>query len=352
MLDCSNIQTTGRLNCNQKLRILVDLTGNDCFLLVSTRHGSCLGDSTLTGTDIVLFDQAVGISANLFAFQKAQFIGELWFEISLKDNVVFQGIIKYQAMLVTVFRDMAHAGGKALTDWHVSNVFSIHSDSAALQWLQAGKSINKFGLAISVDSGDTYDLTSVDLKRNAVDCVILMMLGSNHHILDIQNNFTGLCFFFLYNEVYVSSNHHGGKFLRVGIPDVYGSDAFSLTKNGTAVCNLHDLTKLVGNEQNAFALGCQIFHDLHKLLDFLRSKYCGRLIKDQDLVVTVKHFQDLGSLLHTYCGILDNGIRIYRKTIFFGKGHNLFTRALFLKETVFCGLNTKDNVIQNAEAFY
>ena len=37
MLDCSNIQTTGRLNCNQKLRILIDLTGNDCFLLVSTR---------------------------------------------------------------------------------------------------------------------------------------------------------------------------------------------------------------------------------------------------------------------------------------------------------------------------
>ena len=247
---------------------------------------------------------------------------------------------------------MAHAGGKTLTDWHVSNVFSIHSDSAALQWLQAGKSINKFGLAISVDSGDTDDLTSVNLKGNAVDCVILMMLGSNHHILDIQNNFTGLCFFFLYNEVYVSSNHHGRKLLRVGISDVYSSDAFSLTKNGTAVCNLHDLTKLVGNEQNAFTLGCQIFHDLHKLLDFLRSKYCGRLIKDQDLVVTVKHFQDLGSLLHTYCGILDNGIRIYRKTIFFGKGHNLFTRALFLKETVFCGLNTKDNIIQNTEAFY
>ena len=247
---------------------------------------------------------------------------------------------------------MAHTGGKTLTDWHVSNVFSIHSDGAALQWLQTGKPIDKFSLAISVDSGDTYDLTSVNLKGNAVDCVILMMLGSNHHILDIQNNFTGLCFFFLYNEVYVSSNHHGGKLLRVGIPDVYGSDAFSLTKNGTAVCNLHDLTKLVGNEQNAFALGCQIFHDLHKLLDFLRSKYCGRLIKDQDLVVTVKHFQDLGSLLHTYCGILDNGIRIYRKTIFFGKGHNLFTRALFLKETVFCGLNAKDNIIQNTEAFY
>ena len=102
----------------------------------------------------------------------------------------------------------------------------------------------------------------------------------------------------------------------------------------------------MGNEQNALALCCQVLHDLH------RSKYCGRLIKDQDLVVTVKHFQDLGSLLHTYCGILDNGIRIYRKTIFFGKGHNLFTRALFLKETVFCGLNAKDNIIQNTEAFY
>ena len=57
-------------------------------LLISARHGSRLGDGTLTGTDIVLFDQTVGISANLFAFQKAQFIGKLWFEISLKDDVV------------------------------------------------------------------------------------------------------------------------------------------------------------------------------------------------------------------------------------------------------------------------
>ena len=255
-------------------------------------------------------------------------------------------------MFVTVFRDMAHAGGKALTDWHVSNVFSIHSNGAALQWLQTGKSVNKFGLAISVDSGDTYDLTSVDLKGNTINCIILMTFGTHHHIFDIQNNFTWLCFFFLYNKVYISSYHHGRKLLRICILNVYCSNVFSLSKNGTAVCNLHDLTKLVGNEQNALSFGCQIFHDLHKLLDFLRSKYCGRLIKDQDLVVTVKHFQNLGSLLHTYCGILDNGIRIYRKTIFFGKGHNLFTCALFLKETVFCSLNAKDNIIQNTEAFY
>ena len=76
---------------------------------------------------------------------------------------------------MTVFRDMAHAGGKALTDWHVSNVFSIHSDSAALQWLQTGKSVNKFGLAISVDSGDTDDLTSSDIKGYMIHRIVLVL---------------------------------------------------------------------------------------------------------------------------------------------------------------------------------
>ena len=41
-------------------------------------------------------------------------------------------------------------------------------------------------------------------------------------------------------------------------------ELMQIMKNGTAVCNLHDLTKLVGNEQNAFALCCQVLHDLHR----------------------------------------------------------------------------------------
>ena len=108
----------------------------------------------------------------------------------------------------------------------------------------------------------------------------------------------------------------------------------------------------MGDEQNALSLCCKILHDLHKLLDFLGSENCSRLVKNQDLIVTVKHFQDLCSLLHANCSILNDGIRIYCQTISLRKLHNLFAGTLFLKETIFCSLDSKNNVIQNTEAFY
>ena len=66
VFDGSDIKTTGRLYRNEKIRIFVDLTRDDCFLLVSAGHAAGDGHRTLAAADIVLLDQALGIFAHGF----------------------------------------------------------------------------------------------------------------------------------------------------------------------------------------------------------------------------------------------------------------------------------------------
>ena len=192
-------------------------------------------------------------------------------------------------MFVTVFRDMAHSGGKALTDWHVGNVFSIHGDGTALNRFQAGKPVDKFCLSVSVDSGDTYDLASVNLKGNAVHRIVFVALGAYYHILHIKNHFSWICFVFFYNEVYVSSYHHGSQGILIDIGYFYSLDVFTLTDNGTVIRGSCDLFQLMGNQDNALAICGQIVNDLHQTFDLLGCQGSRRLIKDQRLRSAVQN---------------------------------------------------------------
>ena len=109
----------------------------------------------------------------------------------------------------------------------------------------------------------------------------------------------------------------------------------------------------MGNKQNTFTFCCKVLYDHHKLIDLLGSKYRCRLIKDQDLIITIQHFQDFRSLLHTNCDIFDLRIRVNRKTIFFRQLHNLFSYFILFQKAAFCcGFHTQHDIIQNRKTFY
>ena len=109
----------------------------------------------------------------------------------------------------------------------------------------------------------------------------------------------------------------------------------------------------MSDKQNALSLCRQIFHDHHELLDFLRSKYCCRLIKDQDFIITIQHFQDFRSLLHTHGDIFDLCIRVNGKSVLLRQLYYFFSCFVFLKEATFCrSFYSKHNVIQYRKAFY
>ena len=126
-----------------------------------------------------------------------------------------------------------------------------------------------------------------------------MHLARYGHVLHFQNGVARLGWFFADGEADVSSDHHAGEFFLGSFADVDGSDVFSFAENRTAVGNFHDLVEFMGDEEDGFSFFCQVLHDLHQLVDFLRRQNRGRLVEDQDFVVTVEHFQNFGTLLHT-----------------------------------------------------
>ena len=64
--------------------------------------------------------------------------------------------------------------------------------------------------------------------------------------------------------------------------------------------------------------GDQVFYNYKQLIHFLRSKNRSRLIKNQNIRLTVKSFQNLNPLLQAYRKRLDQSIRIYIETVSVG----------------------------------
>ena len=83
ILNGTYVQTAGGLHRNKQLGVLVDLPGDDRFLLVAAGHGTGHGDGALTGTDVILLDQPLGIGADVLPAEEAELVGELRLKIPL-----------------------------------------------------------------------------------------------------------------------------------------------------------------------------------------------------------------------------------------------------------------------------
>ncbi len=130
--------------------------------------------------------------------------------------------------------------------------------------------------------------------------------------------------FLLTEKLHVAANHHAGQLFFGSFADVDGADVLALAQDRAAVGNCHDLVELVGDEEDGFSFFCEVLHDLHQLVDFLRRQNRGRLVEDQNFVVTVEHFQNFGTLLHADGDIADQSVRIDLQTVLFAQVHDLF----------------------------
>ncbi len=179
-----------------------------------------------------------------------------------------------------------------------------------------------------------------------------MMLRRNCHSLDVKHYFSRLGVFFLHHKVDIPAYHHRRKLFRRRIFDIDGSDIFSFPQHAAPVCRLHDLCQLMGDEQYALALRCQIFHNLHQLFYLLRRQHRRRLVKDKDLIVPVEHLKYLRPLLHAYRNIFNQCIRIHEQPILFRKRNHFLPRLILLEKSALCRLHAQDNVIEDAETFH
>ena len=255
-------------------------------------------------------------------------------------------------MLVPVLGDVAHTAGEPLANGQMGDIGAVHHDFAALEGLQTGQAVDQLRLAVAVDTGDTDDFAPADLEGHIVDGVVLVVLGGHGHVLHIQHHVAQLHRGLFHDEVDVAAHHHGRQGFRRGILDVHGADVLALAEDRTAVGHLHNFRQLVGDEENALALGGQILHDGHELLDFLRRQHGGGLVENQDFIVPVQHLEDFGPLLHTHGDILNDGVGVHGQAVLLRQGHNLFPGLGLLEETALGGLRAEDDVVQNAEAFH
>ena len=108
VLDGAHIQPPGGLDCHQKLVGLVNFPGHDGLLLIAAGHAPGDGDGTLTGADVILRNELFCVLPDSVKPDHPVFV-KFRMPVPLQHQVFFQGVVQYQAVLVPVFRDMAHA---------------------------------------------------------------------------------------------------------------------------------------------------------------------------------------------------------------------------------------------------
>ena len=162
--DGADVEAAGGLDGDQKFRSLVDLTGDNGFLLVTAGHGAGYGNGALAGADIVGFHQPLGVGADIFAPQETELVHKFRLEVPLQHHIVFQGVIQHQTVLVAVLRDVAHAGQRALADGRVGDVLSAERYRSAGGLLKTRQTMDQLRLTIAVNTGNTNNFSCSNTK--------------------------------------------------------------------------------------------------------------------------------------------------------------------------------------------
>ena len=255
-------------------------------------------------------------------------------------------------MLVAVFGDVAHAVLRALTDALAGDVLAVQRDLAARQFFEAGEAIDELGLAVALDARQTDDLACVDLEGDVLDGVLLALVVVDGDILHVQHDIARVSGLFIDLKLDVTADHHAGKLFLGGVLDVHGTHILALAQDGAAVGDRHDLVELVGDEKDGLALLLEPAHDLHQLVDLLRSQHSGGLVEDEDLIVAVEHLQNLHALLHTHRNITDERIGVNTQAVLLAQGHDLLAGLGLLQKAQLVGLHAQNDVVQHAEALH
>ena len=105
----------------------------------------------------------------------------------------------------------------------------------------------------------------------------------------------------------------------------------------------------MGDKQDGLTLLRKTPHGCHQLLDFLGSQHSGRLIKNQNLIVPIEHFQNVHTLLHAHGDILHLGIQVYLQPVALRQLLHLFPRLLLLQKAQLGILCAQNDIVQNSE---
>ena len=274
---------------------------------------------------------------------------ELRLPVALQHEVVLERIVQHQSVFVPVLRDVAHAELAALADRGACDVVPLQPDRAGARTFQPGQRVDELRLAVPLYAGQADDFAAPHGKGGVFHGVVVVEFAGHGHTFDAQHLFAGRPVFLVYLEFHIAADHHARQLLFGGGLDVHRADAAALAQHRAAVGDGHDLVQLVRDEQDGLALACEVAHDLHELFNFLRRQHGGGFVKNQNFIVAVEHLQDFDALLHADGDVLDPGVRIDRKAVFFRKRDDTLPRFLFLEESGLVRFDAEDDVVQHGK---
>ncbi len=108
----------------------------------------------------------------------------------------------------------------------------------------------------------------------------------------------------------------------------------------------------MADKQDGLTFFDKVFHDVHQIVNFLRCQYSRWLIKDQDVVVTVQHLEDLSTLLHADGNVGNQSIRVNLHAVLFTESKYFLSCIVGLQDAMFGILHTENNVLQYRKALH
>ena len=110
---------------------------------------------------------------------------------------------------------------------------------------------------------------------------------------------------------------------------------------------MENLTHLVADEDDAFALANQLFHDGEQALDLNISQSGGGFVEDEQLCAMIERLEDLGTLLFADGNLGDELVQLDIQAVFFREGLDLLPAGRTVDKQTFGMLVAEDDVVKD-----
>ena len=158
--------------------------------------------------------------------------------------------------------------------------------------------------AVPADAGDPQDLAGSHFEVDALErrgAAVAPRLESAHG----KDHFISRRRGALHDFVQLAADHRARDLRRVRVLRDELPGVPPGAEDGDAVGDGHDLTQLVGNEDERLALVAEGPHDAEELVHLERCQHGRGLVEDEQLRPSVEHLQDLHALLEAERDVLD-----------------------------------------------
>ena len=326
ILNRTNVKPARGVNGYKKILVVRDFSCDYDLLLVAAGKIARVFMLAASWAYVIFFYKLRGMLVYSLLVDNAV-RGEGLFAYVLQQQIILNRKIKHKAVLMPVRRYAGYAHVKQLPRRFVVCVVAVHGYGAGGRFFKARKYLDKLGLAVAVYTGYADYLALADLEIEAAQHLNIPVIPGVQ-VVYLKRDVSALYIGLVHLEFHVAADHHGGELLLRRVRNLYGVYIFALPDYRAVIGSLLYLLKLVGYKYYALALARKVMHYLNKLLNLLRSKRRGGLVKYKYICAAIQHLKYFRTLLHAHGYVLYFSVGIYVKAVTFGYLVHLFARCL------------------------